>query len=105
MKVNSAQHDNTTKPAAKKKPTPEEIKAKVQAKFGIEIGKPKKKEPDTVVSIDKKGEKTVSKEGFGDVKNNDPNAEVTQEKLRAILKTGAFAFNDKERKALNQILN
>ncbi len=105
MEVNSSNLQSANAQKAKKRPSKEEIKARVQAKFGIEVGKPKKKETDTVVTIDTKGEKKVSKEGFGDVKSNNPNAEATQEKLRAILRTGAFAFNDKERKALNEILN
>ncbi|MBC74486.1 MAG: hypothetical protein CME64_00565 [Halobacteriovoraceae bacterium] len=105
MKVNSSNLQAQETQKAKKRPSKEEIKARVQAKFGVEIGKPKKKEPDTVVSIDKKGEKKVSKEGFGDVKSNNPESAATQEKLRALLRTGGFAFNDKERKALNEILN
>ena len=53
----------------------------------------------------KKGVKNSTEAGFGDVQSNDPNSEVTREKLRALLKTGAFSFNDGERSALNDILN
>ena len=65
MEVNSSNLQSANAQKAKKRPSKEEIKARVQAKFGIEVGKPKKKEPDTVVTIDTKGEKKVSKEGFG----------------------------------------
>jgi DNA-directed RNA polymerase specialized sigma subunit len=105
MKVNSAQSQNN--PKASKKPSKAEIEAKIKAKFGVDMEKKKaaKNEKDVVVSIDKKGNKEVSAEGFGDIKNNDPNSEVTQEKLRSILKTGGFDFNPKERKALQDILS
>ena len=39
-----------------------------------------------------------------DVSKNDPKDPVTQEKLRAILKSGAFSFNQKEKGALADIL-
>lgn len=103
MKVNSAQSQNINK--APQKDSKEELKAKLEAKFGKKFDqkKPKKSE-DVVVSIDKKGNKEVSEEGFGDVKKNDPNAPETREKLKKILSTGAFSFNPKERDALSKIL-
>jgi len=105
MKVNSTQSQNIQK--TPKKPSKEEIEAKIKAKFGVEVNKQAKakKDEDVVVSIDKKGNKEVSVDGFGDIKNNDPNSETTQEKLKAILKTGAFDFNSKERSALKTILS
>jgi DNA-directed RNA polymerase specialized sigma subunit len=108
MKVNSAQSQNIAK--TPKKPSKEDIEAKIKAKFGVDMEKKKAEkakaaQKDVVVSIDKKGEKEVSAEGFGDIKKNDPNSEVTQEKLRTILKRGGFEFNPKERKALQAILS
>lgn len=40
-----------------------------------------------------------------DVEANDPNDTNVQEKLKSILKTGAFNFSQKEKEALGQILN
>jgi len=39
-----------------------------------------------------------------DIAKNDPNLPETTEKLKSLLSTGAFAFNDKEREALSKIL-
>ena len=39
-----------------------------------------------------------------DVKLNDPNDSNTQEKLKTVLKMGAFNFNPKEKEALEKIL-
>lgn len=39
-----------------------------------------------------------------DVSKNDPNSPETTEKLKSILSTGAFQFNEKEREALSKIL-
>ena len=112
MKVNSAVSQNInqkSKPAEKAevKDPQAELKKKLEAKFGKKIGenKPAKKEENVVVSIDKKGKKEVSGEGFGDIKNNDPSSVVTQEKLKTVLSTGAFQFNPKERAALKDILS
>lgn len=102
MKVNSASSQINKSP---KEADKADIKAKLEAKFGKKFDKKKpKKDPDVVVSIDKKGKKEVSDQGFGDIKNNDPNSKVTQEKLKKILSTGAFQFNPKEREALKDIL-
>ncbi|EQC47424.1 hypothetical protein [Bacteriovorax sp. Seq25_V] len=40
-----------------------------------------------------------------DVDKNDPNDPNVQEKLKTLLKTGGFAFSQKEKEALAQILN
>ncbi len=45
-------------------------------------------------------EKTV----ISDVGPNDPSDPATQEKLRTILRTGAFSFSDQERSVLGEIL-
>lgn len=106
MKVNSA----STSSQASSRPSKEAIQAKLREKFGKDFGKKpekseKKEDSAAVVSIDKNGKKKVSKEGFGDVKNNDPTSEVTQEKLKGLLRSGGFNFNSKERAALDAILN
>ena len=105
MKVNSAQSQSINMPS--NKTSKDELKAKLEAKFGKKFGEKKaeKKEEDVVVSIDKKGNKEVSDQGFGDIKKNDPNAPETREKLKTILSTGAFSFNPKEREALQKILS
>jgi hypothetical protein len=41
---------------------------------------------------------------LSDVKLNDPNDSNTQEKLKSVLKMGAFNFNPKEKDALEKIL-
>lgn len=112
MKVNSASVQAPSKDRAdkssKSRPSKEEIKARIQKEFGIKIGKKpaaKSEKSDTVVSIDSKGKKEVKDDGFGDIKNNHPGSDITQEKLRGILRSGAFDFNSKERKALDSILN
>lgn len=108
MKVNSASSGIQANAQQAKKANKEDIQAKLREKFGKDFGDKKaekKKEADTVVSIDTKGNKEISEEGFGDIKNNDPSSDVTQEKLRGILRVGGFDFNAKERAALGQILN
>ncbi|MEX0798386.1 MAG: hypothetical protein WD025_03030 [Bacteriovoracaceae bacterium] len=111
MKVNSpdmhaqARTGQSQKNAAASGPSKEEARAKIEEKFGVKLGEKKEKEPDVVVSINKKGEKKVEEGSFGDIKNNDPASEVTQEKLKGLLASGGFHFNDKERAALSQILD
>lgn len=102
MKVNagSAQSINN-KP---KKMSKEDIEARVRAKFGkVAEKKAPEPKPDTT-EIHSKGVSHSDEESFGDIKQNDPGSDITQEKLRGILKNGGFNFNDKERKALGQIL-
>lgn len=105
MKVNA--HSPQTAPD-KSKPqrlSKEELQARVAAKFGksAEVKKLEPK-PDTV-ELNTKGVKNSGEEDFGDIGKNDPSSEVTREKLKSILKNGGFDFNDRERKALGQILN
>ncbi len=90
----------------KKAPSPDEIKAKIKEKFGKDLTKPKPKAlPEEQVELNsKKGVTNSNEENFGDIGKNDPNSEETQQKLREILKSGAFHFNDKERKTLSNIL-
>lgn len=81
-----------------------DLQAKVRSKFGDEAPK-KASDSDTVELSGKTKEKVLLEDTeFADIKNNDPNAEETQEKLKALLKSGAFHFSDKERSALSEIL-
>ncbi len=87
------------------------VNEKLKAKFGKSF-EPKSKESsqnkndtEVVISEQAKQKHVVSKEEFGDVKKNAPDSEVTQEKLKGLLQNGAFSFNDKERQALQEILN
>ena len=80
-------------------------KAEVEAKLAEKFGKiPKKKAPKKPVEdqVDVNSKDMMLK---SDIANNNPDASETREKLRQILKTGAFEFNSKERNALDKILN
>lgn len=111
MKVNSAPShtqldvSSKDKKISSPKDRRKELEKKLAAKFGDDFKLSKKnKSKSVVVSIDRKGEAKVSEDGFGDIKNNDPSSDVTREKLKSILKTGAFEFDPKERQALGEIL-
>lgn len=82
-----------------RKLSPEEIKQKITQKFGNEA-KPKKAVP-VADKVEINSKETVA---HSDIGKNDPNSEITREKLKTILKVGGFDFNDKERSALAQIL-
>lgn len=86
-----------------------EIQKRLKDKFGdkFETLASKKEEVKDEVNIvsKKRIEKDLKEEPvIGDIGKNDPKSETTQEKLRGILRTGAFHFNDKERGALQEIL-
>lgn len=105
MKVESKQSTKITNGA--KKLSPDEIKAKIKSKFGKDLNeKPKMKEevPTDTADIKTKGVSSSKEANFGDVGKNDPNSDLTQNKLKDLLKTGGFQFNERERKALSQIL-
>ncbi len=107
MKVHAASGQNETKISPK-----DELKAKLAEKFGdkfkakAEIDKEKQQAKAAAVEISDSAKKKahIDPEGFGDVKKNDPNSEETKIKLKALLQTGGFNFNDKERGALSEIL-
>ncbi len=42
--------------------------------------------------------------GVGAIGNNDPNSLMTREKLKELLRSGAFSFNESEKKVLAEIL-
>ena len=111
-KISATSHQASSPPSNKlsKKLSKEEILAKVKGKFG-KTAAPKKTPPKSQAEIsnisDKAKAKSKKDEGesvAGDIKNNDPNSVVTQEKLKNILKTGAFNFSDQERQTLSKIL-
>ncbi len=101
MKVESSQPTNITKP--KGKLSKEQIQAKISAKFGNKAAPKAPKIVEDKVEIESKSKEMETKE-IGDIKTNDPNSQITQDKLKDILKTGAFQFNEKERKTLAKIL-
>jgi hypothetical protein len=103
MKVENANSSKLVK-NEQKKSSSDEIRAKLAKKFGQKVLPKKKTEVKDKAEIHSKGVKNSSEEDFGDIKSNDPSSQVTHNKLKEILKTGAFDFNDKERKALSQIL-
>lgn len=105
MKVKSSTAAIST-PRPKQRESNEDIKAKLAAKFGDKLKLPEKKkvQVEKKVELTGRGIKSSDDKDFGDVKSNDPDAEMTQEKLRTILKMGGFDFNEKERSALRTIL-
>ena len=106
MKVDSVSRQKSKNTKSKKELEKEEILKKVKAKFG-DKAKPKKAQPKEKVDVSDtaKQKSQIKDDDFSDIGKNNPQSEVTKEKLRAILKTGAFSFNDAERGALNDILN
>ncbi len=86
-KVSTLKVNNEIKKVAKEEtPVAEEVKAE-----GSEKAKEGAEEKDHLLA--------------SDIATNDPNSPETQEKLKDILKTGAFKFSEKERKVLSGILN
>lgn len=106
MEVQSARPTKNTQ-SAKPKMSKEQIEEMVKAKFGDKAKKVKKAPVEDKVEIKSadKGVKNSEEADFGDVKSNNPNAAETREKLKEILKTNAFSFNDGERRALADILD
>lgn len=98
MKINNSGPQSPTP----KKLSPEEVRQKLQQKFGNKVKeKPVKKQVQDKVEV---REQTLDVHQTATVGKNDPNSEITQDKLRDILKSGAFDFDPKERKTLAQIL-
>lgn len=93
----------------------QELKAKLRAKFGdkyvkaksINEKRAKEKAKDTdKIEISKNAKaKSTKNVVIGDVKDNSPDSDLTQAKLKGLLQTGGFHFNDKEREALSSILD
>ena len=114
MKVNSqaTTHSQKNQQSAQnsEKMSRADVQEKIKQKFGDSFKAPvKKTEPveDKVEIQTKKTDVTEEEAHVGlksDIGKNDPDSEVTQEKLKSLLQTGAFQFNDRERKALGEIL-
>lgn len=101
MEVNSAV---SQKPLSRQEQKEAQIRAKLAAKFGKKV-LPKKVENDKAeISVQARKRSQPGDDDYADIKNNDPNSEDTKDKLKALLKTGAFQFNDKERSVLSEIL-
>ena len=85
------------------------IEDKLKAKFGNKFDKAKNineqnKVEKEKVEISKKAQ--VKAEGVvGDISDNSPDNDLTQEKLKGLLRSGGFNFSDKERDALSNILD
>ena len=62
--------------------------------------------PDSVAANEAKVEKEESEKEVvaSDINKNDPNDTNTTEKLKMLMSTGGFKFNEKEKAALGQIL-
>lgn len=102
MDINNA---TSQKVASQKNKARLELQKKLQAKFGDKVI-PKKKPKVDEAQISEKAKKKVAigADEFGDIKSNNPTSEETREKLKGLLKTGAFNFSEKERAALKDIL-
>ena len=97
MKVKpSANTKNLQKSKAMSK---EELRDRIQAKFGKDVMKKKPvKKIEEKVTIETK---SPSEQIVGD---NDPSNQLTHDKLRSVLKSGAVKFSDRERRTLAKIL-
>jgi len=89
-------------------PKSQSLQDKLRDKFGDKFNRAqnlnevKKKDEDTVeLSGKSKDVKGVA----GDIKENNPDSDLTQAKLKGLIKTGGFNFSDKERSALAEILD
>lgn len=79
-------------------------RAEIKRKIARQTGDPEFLRPDSSVvkSLGKKEGEHMLK---SDISPNDPNDPNTVEKLRGLLSTGGFNFNEKERKALSKIID
>lgn len=118
MKVNKNAASNTGAEAVKKKAKSKMSKSDVQKQIMMKFGKdfrPKKSELEPAVKPEVSAKASKKEEiaknalvddvpkGPGDFTNN-PQSEVTKEKLKSLMSGGGFGFNDKERAVLGEIL-
>ncbi len=68
------------------------------------IEKLQQENPSKIKSSSSKGPNTKDYILDSDIGNNDPNKEITREKLKGILAVGGFKFSEKERDVLSKIL-
>ena len=80
----------------------QEIRAKIQAKKGHKVQLSRKAK---LKKIKEKSAEDFDKSNFvSDIRDNDPTSKNTQNKLRKIIETGGFQFNENERQVLEDIL-
>jgi hypothetical protein len=79
------------------------LQQKLAAKFGDRFKAVKKKD-DTVVISKEAALRAEEAKDSSSIKSDDPNSEKTKDKLKGLMRTGDFKFNDKEREALEEIL-
>jgi hypothetical protein len=106
MEVSSNQVKSKPKNLAKNgkpKLSKAEIEAKIMARFGDKAQKKVAPEKPKV-EISNSAKDSVEEVTTGDIGTNNPDSDITQEKLKSILKSGGFGFNDRERKVLANIL-
>ncbi|MFT6632167.1 MAG: hypothetical protein ACJAS4_002129 [Bacteriovoracaceae bacterium] len=102
MKVESEQSTKIT--TAPRKMSPDEIKARIKSKFGKDLSKKKPiKAVEDKVEVSKQAKKT-GETPIGDIGSNDPKSDMTQSKIKGLLRNGGFEFSEGERKALSSIL-
>ena len=98
---NQSDNSSVKKGSRRKQVTDQQIREKLAARF-----------KDAKVDISKKARNHPGKgqldpeeiQAFSDIGNNDPNNDMTHDKLKKILESGGFNFNEKERAALEEIL-
>lgn len=100
---------NTISSAQNSTKSKSSIEEKLKAKFGNKFDKAetindKNKVEKEKVEISKRA-LSKSKENVGDISDNSPSSDLTQEKLKGLIRSGGFNFNDKEREALSNILD
>ncbi|MCT4641958.1 MAG: hypothetical protein N4A33_06625 [Bacteriovoracaceae bacterium] len=103
MKVNSQGQISQKKSLSKK----DAIKERLKAKFGKSFKGAKEKNIEISKKAKAKDKKNSEIEDSfkSDIGQNNPESQVTQEKLKSLLRSGAFQFNDAERRALGEILD
>ena len=105
MKVkNNARQGEIASKKAQFKSEQDAIKQRLAAKYGDKFKVVEKEGAKVVIS---KEAAQKSKEAIADkpaTSRHDPKSEETKERLRGLLGSGTFAFNDKERAALKEIL-
>lgn len=107
MKINAAVKQQEILPKkSKSQIEKEDTRKKLAEKFGkkFETKSEKKEAASVELSNSAKQQAHIDPDGFGDIKDNDPTKESTQNKLKHLLKSGAMIFSDKERAALGEIL-
>ena len=82
------------------------IKTRLKEKFGDRFKAVKKGDSTVVISKEayQKSQEAAKNGIKTDLNIDSPNSEETKDRLRGLLSSGTFSFNDKERSALSEIL-